>query len=53
MDLKTLRTENVLGYLEGSDKKDEVVIITAHYDHIGKKTSGTGDLINNGADDDG
>ncbi len=53
IDLKTLRTENVLGYLEGSDKKDEVVIITSHYDHIGKKTEGTGDLINNGADDDG
>jgi Zn-dependent M28 family amino/carboxypeptidase len=53
MDVKTLRTENVLGYLEGSDKKDELVIITAHYDHIGKRKSGEGDLINNGADDDG
>jgi len=42
-------TENVLGYLEGTDKKDEVVIVTAHYDHIGK----IGDQINNGADDDG
>lgn len=47
------RTENVLGYLEGTDKKDELVVITAHYDHIGKKKSGEGDLINNGADDDG
>jgi hypothetical protein len=53
MDVKTLRTENVLGYLEGSDKKEELVIITAHYDHIGKRKSGEGDLINNGADDDG
>ena len=44
-----IETENVLGYLEGSDKKDELVIITAHYDHIGKR----GDQINNGADDDG
>jgi hypothetical protein len=42
-------TENVLGFIEGSDKKDEYVIITAHYDHIGIK----GDEINNGADDDG
>jgi hypothetical protein len=50
---KIIRTENVLGYLEGTDKKDEVVLVTAHYDHIGKKSSGTGDLINNGADDDG
>jgi hypothetical protein len=53
IEVKTLRTENVLGYLEGSDKKDELVIITAHYDHIGKKSGTEGDLINNGADDDG
>ncbi len=42
-------TENVLGFLEGSDKKDEIVIITSHYDHIGRN----GEDINNGADDDG
>lgn len=42
-------SENVLGFLEGTDKKDEIVIVTAHYDHIGAK----GDQINNGADDDG
>lgn len=42
-------TENVLGYLEGTDKKEELVIITSHYDHIGKR----GDEINNGADDNG
>jgi hypothetical protein len=53
MALTTLKTENVLGYLEGSDKKEELVIITAHYDHIGKRPEGEGDLINNGADDDG
>ncbi|UII33497.1 M28 family peptidase [Fulvivirga ulvae] len=44
-----VNTENVLGYLEGTDKKDELVVITAHYDHIGRQ----GDKINNGADDDG
>src|SRR5690606_30128107 len=49
----TVDTENVLGYLEGTDKKDELLVITSHYDHIGKKSEGTGDLINNGADDDG
>lgn len=53
MTVKILKTENVLGYMEGTDKKDELVIITSHYDHIGKKKSGEGDLINNGADDDG
>lgn len=51
--LTTVSTENVLGYLEGTDKKDELVVITAHYDHIGKRKGGEGDLINNGADDDG
>lgn len=51
--IKITRSDNVLGYLEGTDKKDEVVVITAHYDHIGRKKSGEGDLINNGADDDG
>ena len=53
VEIKTIKTENVLGYLEGTDKKDEVIVITAHYDHIGKNTQGRGDLINNGADDDG
>jgi hypothetical protein len=52
-DVRTVKSENVLGYLEGGDKKDELVIVTAHYDHIGKRESGEGDLINNGADDDG
>lgn len=46
---EVVNTENVLGYLEGTDKKDELVVITAHYDHIGRQ----GDEINNGADDDG
>lgn len=52
MKTSTLASENVLGYLEGTDKKDELVIITAHYDHVGKG-EGEGDVIYNGADDDG
>ncbi len=51
--IETVETENVLGFLEGTDKKDEVLVVTSHYDHIGKKKWGEGDLINNGADDDG
>lgn len=47
-----VKSENVLGYLEGTDKKDELVIVTAHYDHIGLNVDGE-DKINNGADDDG
>jgi hypothetical protein len=42
-------TENVLGYLEGGDKKDEVVVVSAHYDHLGIKDG----VVYNGADDDG
>lgn len=52
-EIKQINSENVLGYLEGTDKKDEVIVVTSHYDHIGKLSEGTGDLINNGADDDG
>ena len=42
-------TENVLGYLEGSDKKEEVIVVSAHYDHLGIKNG----VVFNGADDDG
>ena len=47
--VKNLESTNVLGYIEGTDKKDEWLIITAHYDHIGRQ----GNVINYGADDDG
>jgi len=46
---KRIKGENVLGYIEGSDLKEELIIITAHYDHLGKHDS----LVFNGADDDG
>lgn len=48
---RTLDGNNVLGYIEGTDKelKKELVVITAHYDHLGKR----GDAIYNGADDNG
>lgn len=44
-----LQGENVLGYLEGSDLKEELLVITAHYDHLGIHDG----VIHNGADDDG
>lgn len=47
---KTTMVSNILGFLEGTDKKDELVVITSHYDHIGKRNDTT---INYGADDDG
>lgn len=42
-------SENVLGYIEGTDKKDELIVLTAHYDHIGVEDG----EVYNGADDDG
>ncbi len=52
---KGLETENVLALIEGSDPqlKDEVVIISAHYDHLGINSLLKGDQIFNGAADDG
>lgn len=52
---KPLETENVLAFIEGSDPKlkDEVIIISAHYDHLGKNPFLKGDQIYNGAADDG
>jgi Zn-dependent M28 family amino/carboxypeptidase len=44
-----LESTNVLGYLEGSDLRDQLLVISAHYDHLGKKDS----VIYFGADDDG
>ena len=48
-EVEIIQTENVLGFIEGSDKKDECIVLTAHYDHIGMSDS----LVYNGADDDG
>src|SRR5690606_5722194 len=36
-------------YLEGSDLKDELLVVSAHYDHVGVQDG----EIYNGADDDG
>ncbi len=46
---KTIQAQNVLGFIEGSDMKEQVVVVTAHYDHIGHND----EEIFNGADDDG
>ena len=43
---------NLIGVLEGKSKKDEYVLVSAHYDHLGIKENGSGDVIFNGADDD-
>jgi hypothetical protein len=51
--IEPLPTENVLGFIEGTDKKEEIVVITAHYDHVGVDEDLPGDKIYNGANDDG
>lgn len=42
-------SENIWAFIEGSEKPDEIVVISAHYDHVGVKDG----EIYNGADDDG
>lgn len=45
--------ENVAGILPGSDPvlRNQYVLFTAHYDHVGTLGPGPGDRINNGAND--
>ena len=42
-------SENIWAYIEGTEKPDEVLVISAHYDHVGMKNG----EVYNGADDDG
>lgn len=51
---KQWNTRNVIGVIPGHDPKlkDQVVLLTAHMDHIGVGKAVNGDDIYNGADDD-
>ena len=51
--LRQIRSRNVLGRLEGSDprRKDETIVYTAHWDHLGRDEGLPGDQIFNGAAD--
>ena len=42
-------SENVVSFIEGSEKPEEIVVISAHLDHEGVKNG----KVYNGADDDG
>lgn len=42
-------SENVWAFIEGSEKPNEILVISAHYDHVGVKNG----EVYNGADDDG
>ena len=42
-------SENILAFIKGSEKPEEIIVISAHYDHVGIKNG----EVYNGADDDG
>ena len=48
---KPVESQNVVGLIEGSDPvlKDQVVVLSAHLDHLGITEPVNGDAINNGA----
>ncbi|KAF2519291.1 M28 family peptidase [Flavobacterium salilacus subsp. salilacus] len=42
-------SENIWAFIKGTEKPDEILVISAHYDHVGMKNG----QVYNGADDDG
>ena len=42
-------SENIWAFIEGSEKPEEIIVVSAHYDHVGIKNG----EVYNGADDDG
>ena len=56
VEMEMVESDNVVGYLPGSDPalKDEYIVFTAHYDHVGQgRPDASGDDIYNGARDNG
>jgi len=51
-NIKLQNLKNVVGILPGKSRKDEYVIFSGHYDHIGVGRATDGDSIYNGANDD-
>jgi Zn-dependent M28 family amino/carboxypeptidase len=49
--MRRIKSKNVIGTLDGSEKPDEYVIFTAHWDHLGVGEPLNGDKIYNGAVD--
>ena len=50
--VESLSLFNVAGMIPGKSKEKELVLFSAHYDHIGIVENSEGDSIANGADDD-
>ena len=51
IDHRRVQSKNIVAKLEGGDRKDEYVIYTAHWDHLGIGPKVNGDSIYNGAAD--
>ena len=49
----SISERNIVGIIEGTDPelKDQYILITAHFDHVGVRRAVEGDSIYNGADD--
>ena len=47
--LRPVNSQNVVGKIAGSEKPNEYMIYTAHWDHLGRNEKLTGDQIYNGA----
>jgi hypothetical protein len=50
--VETLNLNNLVATIPGKSRPGEIVIFSAHYDHIGIQPAVNGDSIANGADDD-
>lgn len=48
-EIRPVNAYNVIGFIQGKSKPEEYIVVSAHLDHIGMN----GDVVNNGADDDG
>ncbi len=51
-EVKEQKLANVVGILPGKSRKEELVIFSGHYDHLGVRKPVNGDSIYNGANDD-
>jgi hypothetical protein len=51
-EITEMKLANVVGILPGKSKKDEYVVFSGHYDHLGVRKPVNGDSIYNGANDD-
>ncbi|GAB5465214.1 MAG: hypothetical protein Kapaf2KO_06500 [Candidatus Kapaibacteriales bacterium] len=56
LNYKVVNTANIIGMVKGTDNADEVLVVGAHYDHLGLSTVASRDSknlgeIHNGADD--